>query len=329
MRQAILGLVDRLPPPRDRAARAVLRAGRDLILGRDPRPRRSRRAAVSLYARPGDFGSPVVDPRTIRDSGSDDTTLVDLPGIDLRVEHHEAVWKEWEPHIERWERDAGPHRRYHTGPENDMFGATSGRWLAGAIGAIHPKRYVEIGSGFSSAIVLDINDEQRPTEPIDCTFIDPKPDRLKSLLRDGDLDHCEFLTCPVQDVDLDVFDRLGPGDVLFIDSSHVAKSRSDVVLQLFTILPRLADGVYIHFHDIPYPFDYPRRWLVEQNRSWNEAYFLRAFLMYNTTFSVHFWTDYFALFCGGDRERTGLEQTMAQRASSIWLRKESRPTSEI
>jgi predicted O-methyltransferase YrrM len=278
-------------------------------------------ANVSLFAWPGDFGSPVVDPRRLRGIGSDDPTMVDLPGIELSVEHHQAVWRQWLPHIERWEADAAAGRRYHAGAGNDMFGATSGRWLAGAIGSIRPKRYVEIGSGFSSALILDINDEQRPDDPIHCTFIDPKPDRLLGLLRAGDEEHCDFLKCPVQEVDLSVFDRLESDDVLFIDSSHVAKSESDVVTELFTILPRLKSGVYIHFHDIPYPFDYPRRWLVEQNRSWNEAYFLRAFLMHNTSYPVHFWTDYFALFCGPEGERTGLAAAMTQRASSIWLRK--------
>ena len=61
----------------------------------------------------------------------------------------------------------------------------------------------------------------------------------------------------MQAVDLAVFDVLGPGDVLFIDSTHVARTGGDVVHDVFEILPRLASGVRVHFHDIFYPFEYP------------------------------------------------------------------------
>ena len=34
-------------------------------------------------------------------------------------------------------------------------------------------------------------------------------------------------------------------------------------------------GVIIHFHDILWPFEYPKKWL-EAGRAWNEAYLLLA-----------------------------------------------------
>src|SRR5690606_35181768 len=81
------------------------------------------------------------------------------------------------------------------------------------------------------------------------------------------------------------FQRLTAGDILFIDSSHVAKTGSDVLHAVFTILPALADGVWVHFHDVHANFEYPRAW-SEQGRSWNESYFLRAFLMHNRDWLV-------------------------------------------
>ena len=81
----------------------------------------------------------------------------------------------------------------------------------------------------------------------------------------------------VQDVPIDEFRALGSGDVLFIDSSHVLKTGSDVHRELFEILPALASGVLIHFHDIDYPFEYPDLFLFERRYSWNEAYAVRAF----------------------------------------------------
>ena len=74
-------------------------------------------------------------------------------------------------------------------------------------------------------------------------------------------------------------------DILFVDSSHVAKTQSDVVHLLFKILPSLNKGVIIHFHDILWPFEYPRLWL-DDGRAWNEAYFLRAFLQFNSAFRI-------------------------------------------
>jgi hypothetical protein len=79
---------------------------------------------------------------------------------------------------------------------------------------------------------------------------------------------------------MSVFERLEAGDVLFIDSSHVVKTGSDVVHQLLEVLPRLADGVIVHVHDIFIPEDYPQGW-VRAGFGWNEQYLLQAYLVGN------------------------------------------------
>lgn len=323
VRRFAVNLTDKLPAPRDEAARQLLRSTRDLVEGRRPAPEPARKKPAAapaaargpkLFAVPGSYNSPIVDVSEVRGNGSDGTELVDLPGIELGTAQHDAVWADWLPHALRWVggTPAAP-RRYHA--DNNMFGPFSATLLAAAIGAIKPRRYVEIGSGFSSAVVLDVNDEQRPDNPIECTFIDPFPQRLQSILRPEDHEHCTILVEKVQEVDLAVFDQLEAGDVLFIDSSHIAKSGSDLVHEICEVLPRLKPGVFIHFHDILYPFDYPLKWSVKQNRSWNEPYFLRAFLMYNTDFSIHFWGDYHSLF------GTPTPELAVPRSSSLWLRR--------
>jgi hypothetical protein len=95
----------------------------------------------------------------------------------------------------------------------------------------------------------------------------------------------------VQDLNLEIFEKLNCGDFLFVDSSHVVKTGSDVNYILFEILPRLKSGVLIHFHDIFYPFEYPKDW-VFNGWNWNEDYFLRAFLMYNTEFEIKLFSHY-------------------------------------
>ena len=98
----------------------------------------------------------------------------------------------------------------------------------------------------------------------------------------------ELVTQKVQDIPLAEFDKLKRGDILFIDSSHVCKTASDVNFLYFEVLPRLKAGVLVHVHDIFLPFEYPVEWVMEDNRSWNEQYLLRALLMYSRAFRVMF-----------------------------------------
>ena len=130
-----------------------------------------------------------------------------------------------------------------------------------------------------TASLLDTADELSLRPRITC--IEPYPERLRSLLRTAD--EVEILETPVQKVSLSRFAELGSGDILFIDSTHVLKSGSDVHYELFEILPSLQPGVAVHFHDLPYPFEYPLQWVFEENYSWNEAYAPRAFLIYTPT----------------------------------------------
>jgi hypothetical protein len=155
-------------------------------------------------------------------------------------------------------------------------------------------------------------------------FIDPYPERLQSLLRPDDHARCSVVAKKVQDVDLAVFTELEAGDILFVDSSHVVKVGSDVAWIIFEILPRLQSGVIVHFHDIPYPFEYPLHWL-RAGRAWNEAYILRAFLQFNTDFEIRFFNDFMATF-HGDAVRERMPAAMKQSsfeltvpASSLWL----------
>jgi hypothetical protein len=108
--------------------------------------------------------------------------------------------------------------------------------------------------------------------------------------------------------------------VLFVDSSHVAKVGSDVNRIVIEILPALARGVWVHFHDVFYPFEYPREW-VEAGRAWNEGYLLRAFLQYNRAFSVQLFPTFLARF-HPDRFAGGMSPCLRNPGGALWLRKE-------
>src|ERR1041385_6152966 len=150
-----------------------------------------------------------------------------------------------------------------------------------------PRRVIEIGSGFSSALMLDVNDRYLKGET-QFTFVDPFPERLKAILREADSSKVHIVSLPVQDVPLAIFEELRSNDILFIDSSHISKVGSDVNHLYFDVLPKIAKGVLIHVHDIHWPFEYPTA-SIRKGLAWNEAYLLRAFLLFNQDFEVVFW----------------------------------------
>lgn len=171
-----------------------------------------------------------------------------------------------------------------------------------------PRRIVEVGSGFSSAVMLDTNDLHL-SKQISCTFIEPEPERLFTLLSEEDKKRHEVIVGMVQDVPLTQFELLDANDILFIDSSHVVKIGSDVVHLLTNVLPILREGVIVHFHDVFWPFEYPERW-VQEGKAWNENYLIKAFLQFNSKFRILFFNSYLA---------THHEREMGQKFP-LWLR---------
>lgn len=203
--------------------------------------------------------------------------------------------------------------RYH--PDNNMFGAKSANALHFMLRLLEPKRVVEVGSGFSSAVMLDTAEHFDATPEL--TFVEPYPERLRGLLKGDDAERVNIIARPLEHAPRAPFEALRSGDLLFVDSSHVIKTGNDLCALFFEILPALERGVYVHFHDILYPFEYPRRW-VEEGRAWNEAYVLRAFLANSASYEVQFWASY--LF---RTHRDWLEAVpeLCADGSSIWIRK--------
>lgn len=168
--------------------------------------------------------------------------------------------------------------------DNPSYGYYDAIMLYGMLREARPRRIIEVGSGFSSAAMLDVN-ERVLGGAVNFTFIDPDMARLRPLLRPDDAGRVTLIEQRVQEVPLEVFAALGANDVLFIDSSHVSKIGSDVNRLFFEVLPVLAPGVLIHIHDVAGNLDYPREWL-DEGRAWNEQYLLRAFLMNNPAYRI-------------------------------------------
>lgn len=211
------------------------------------------------------------------------------------------------------------HRRFYFDNPNFSYGEAI--ILYCMMRRLRPKKIIEVGCGYSSCAILDTN-ELFFGNRIACTFIEPYPDLLLSLVKPEDLDRVQVLRTPLQDAPLDAFSTLSSGDILVIDSTHVSKIGSDVNRLLFEILPSLTEGVYIHIHDICYPFEYPKAWIY-QGRSWNEAYLLRAFLQFNRAFEIVFFNSYFGLM-HKEALKAGMPLCGKNAGSSLWLRKRKR-----
>ena len=237
---------------------------------------------------PGHFYSPVPDfDGVLEDSARiwPDPRPGLLVGIDLNDDGQVAL-------LGRLNLEPVRHRRFSEA--NPAFGVLDTRLYTGMLRDIRPRRVIEVGSGHSTALLLDMVDETEGFSPA-ITCIDPDPTVLQELLDGTDFDRITLLEQRVQDVDPVLFASLERGDVLFIDSTHVAKIGSDVNHLILEIVPGLADGVVIHIHDIGYPFEYPRKW-IEQGRAWNEAYLVRALLVDNSALRVLLFASYLQEF---------------------------------
>lgn len=131
-----------------------------------------------------------------------------------------------------------------------------------------PRRYVEIGSGFSTLFAARaVRDGLLDTRIL---AVDPEPRTEVEAVCD------EIVRARFQDVDPARVTDLRAGDVLVVDSSHYAFMNSDVVAFFLDVLPALPEGVLVGVHDVFLPDDYPW-WLAD--RWYGEQYVLAGWLL--------------------------------------------------
>jgi predicted O-methyltransferase YrrM len=147
-----------------------------------------------------------------------------------------------------------------------------------------PKRIIEVGAGNTTLLLASVLRKNTAEGfPGELISIEPYPARL---IRGGIPGLTQLIESPVQSVPLELFQTLRENDILFIDSSHVVSMDSDVLYECLSILPQLAPGVLVHFHDIFTPLDYPEKFVTTNLCFWGEQYLLEAFLSFNSSFDV-------------------------------------------
>lgn len=206
-------------------------------------------------------------------------------------------------------------KRFH---ENNMFPTVDAIVLLEIIIQKKPKRVIEVGSGFSTLVFLDALENRKINTNLTC--IEPFPERLKCNLSPHDQKKIKLIQKPLQDVLPSEFKKLKKNDILFIDSSHVAKIGSDVTYLFLQVLPSLAKGVLIHFHDIVYPYSYPMHW-IQNGWAWNETLFLRTFLVESEKYEIIAFNSYFNTCFPKLAQKTFSkdEKTKGGFGGSIWL----------
>jgi methyltransferase family protein len=250
----------------------------------------------------------------------------EMPGVDLnpgdQLAFLETAVAQWKNECRfPMQKTAVPHEYFLS---NGAYGLLSAAILHCMIRHYHPKIVIEVGSGNStyvSARACLMNEaDGRPTRLV---AIEPYPNGvlqagfpgLSGLVRKG-----------AEEVGIEKYLELDAGDILFIDSSHVVRMGNDVVFLYLEVLPRLRKGVVVHIHDIFFPFQYPRDWILERRWLWSEQYLLQAFLAFNRTFEIRWCGSYMhAKYL--DRLKAafppppGLGEERGYFSSSLWMQK--------
>jgi hypothetical protein len=152
---------------------------------------------------------------------------------------------------------------------NDMLPGLDGMILYTLVRTLHPRVYLEVGSGNSTKFVRRaIQDGALSTKIIS---IDPHPRAEIDVLCD------EIIRTPFEDVREQTYiELMSECDIMFIDNSHRSFTNSDVTVFFTETISALPSGTYYGIHDICLPNDYPEEW---NDRFYNEQYLLTSYLL--------------------------------------------------
>ena len=231
----------------------------------------------------------------------------ELKGIDFRADAQVALLSSLGrkfAHECDWPLTAGENpQQFFIENTNFTYGCAAS--LHSMIRNFKPRRVIEIGSGNSSLIIdsaLRLNARDDSSFVTEYNIVDPEP---RPVVKRGLPSLKRLLEHQVELLDLAFFEQLGENDILFVDSGHTVRMGSDVNYLILDVLPRLAPGVIIHFHDVPLPYEYAKVYATNAKFRvfWTEAYLLQAFLSFNTHFEImlalcYLMTERKEIFCG-------------------------------
>jgi hypothetical protein len=235
----------------------------------------------NLFIIPIHYYVPLSSTRQLRKTRDRWNRPVDLAPLPLSIDDQRRILTEW---ITPYEPEYRGNRTYLDGVNTRAgpgFGYIEAQALHGFIRKTRPRRIIEVGSGVSTWCILGALklNQGESGQASQVTCIDPYPSEfLKSV-------PVNLKTSIVEELDVSFFDQLDAGDLLSIDSSHAVRCCGDVARMYLEVLPRLKPGVFIHIHDVMFPYMFPRD--VEQVYMQSmETALLFALLAHSTHFEV-------------------------------------------
>ncbi len=210
-----------------------------------------------------------------------------LGGIDLGVDRAMAlVEDELAPFVAELDLPTeGPLPPGEFFLNNENYESVDAELLYAIVRARKPARVLELGSGYTTLLIGAATsrnvEEGAATEHV---AYDPFP--RAHIVGEAPPPPTRFEPTSATALPLEEFARLQAGDILFVDTTHTVKLGSDVNHIVLDVLPALAPGVIVHFHDIFLPWEYPRVWFEQMDYFWAEQYLLQAFLAFNDAFEV-------------------------------------------
>jgi hypothetical protein len=236
-------------------------------------------------------------------------------GLDLRPEFQlsmlEEVFPKYADEYNSFPVKPTPPPHFYL--DNDAFTGIDPAVYYSMIRWLRPNTIIEIGSGHSTLLGAQATKANGETQLV---CIDPFP---RDFIARG-IPNVSQVLQPVESMDVGYFQRLKKNDILFVDSSHVVRTGGDVNFIILEILPTLAKGVVVHFHDIYLPFEYPKELIFEHHFFWTEQYVLQAYLAEKRNAEVLFATN-FAVKEFPDRVRATFPKALFWGGASFWFRK--------
>lgn len=238
---------------------------------------------LGISVTPSHFYFPIPQMKSF--SGKDWTAPYRNAAVNFHTDEQiERLCAEFLPFSSEWDFPQRTSDRHQYHFNNGFFESVDAEVAYSMVRRNKPRRIIEVGSGNSTLLLAAaIRKNEAEGFPAELISVEPHP---PSFLKDGVAGLSRLIAAPVQKVPVELFRSLGASDILFIDSSHVVSIDSDVVHLCLRVLPELAPGVIVHFHDIFSPLEYPEKFVKTNLCFWGEQYLLEAFLAFNSAFSV-------------------------------------------
>ncbi len=244
---------------------------------------RTARRLFGLHVLPVHYYCPLPDPVELERSRKVWAHASEMKGIDVDLDRQLGDLRKVCLPVAHEYRGNAAYRYASSHEFGPGYGYVEAQALHGVIRHFKPRRIVEVGSGVSTYCMREAAARnQQSGIKTEIIAIEPNPSGALRAMDGIRLAHQR-----VQETGYELFEALEENDLLFIDSSHTVKAGGDVNFLILEVLPRLHEGVIVHFHDIYFPYDYPRD-VLKTFYPALESSLLHAFLAFNSRFRIIF-----------------------------------------